>query len=148
MKKKNKIILTVIGVAGSLGAGYLLLMVMAAADLGYSIPPENHTSTTMYPLKTRILKYVKTHNALPSSLSVLPPLEGYINSTKDAWGNEIIYKVEGTTVKLISYGKDAKPGGVGDNLDVIGVFEAKNSFGEWADETSNWKVAPLTKVHE
>ena len=87
------------------------------------------------------------HNSLPPNFTVLPPLEGFINSTKDVWGNEIIYQVQGTTIKLISYGKDQKPGGVGENLDVIGIFEAKNGFGGWAGEgDNNWTVKPLANI--
>jgi hypothetical protein len=123
-------------------AAFAFLWLWAKADLG-NLPPENYTSTTMYPLKTRILRYTKKYNKLPASLADLPPLEGFINSTKDIWGNEIIYQFDGTTVKLTSYGKDRKPGGVGENLDVVGVFETKNSFGGWAGEDSDWKIKPL-----
>jgi hypothetical protein len=144
---KNKKIVTVavVGIA-IMAVTYGFLWLWAKADLG-NLPPENYTSTTMYPLKTRILRYAKNHNSLPPNLTVLPPLEGFINSTKDVWGNEIIYQVRGTTIKLISYGKDQKPGGVGKNLDVIGIFEAKSGFGGWAGEDdNNWTVKPLANI--
>lgn len=145
MTKTKKIVTVVAGIT-VMAAAYGFLWLWAKADLG-SLPPENYTSTTMYPLKTRILLYAKTHNSPPPNLTVLPPLEGFINSTKDVWGNEIIYQVQGTTIKLISYGKDQKPGGVGENLDVIGIFEAKNGFGGWAGESdNNWKVKPLANI--
>ena len=145
MTKTKKIVIVVAGIVVMAGA-YGFLWLWAKADLG-NLPPENYTSTTMYPLKTRILRYAKMHNSPPSNLTVLPPLEGFINSTKDVWGNEIIYQVQGTTIKLISYGKDQKPGGVGENLDVVGVFEAKNGFGGWAGEDDNiWKIKPLANI--
>jgi Type II secretion system (T2SS), protein G len=141
----NKKRLAVVFSAIVLLAGtYLLLNLCAKIDLG-ELPPENGTSTRMYPLKTRILRYAKKNNKLPSKLSDLPPLEGFSNFTKDYWGNDIIYQVNGSTVTLLSYGKDQKPGGAGDNLDVVGVFEAKNEFGQWVDENSAWKIMPLQK---
>lgn len=61
--------------------------------------------------------------------------------------SEIIYQIQGTTIILISYGKDQKPSGVGENLDVIGIFEAKSGFGGWAGEDdNNWKVTPLANI--
>jgi hypothetical protein len=49
---------------------------------------------------------------------------------------------------LLSYGKDQRQGGSGDDRDVIGVFDAKTVGGEWADATSDvsseWKVKPLS----
>lgn len=142
-KKRLTIFVSVIAVV--VATTYMFLWLWMKADLG-NLPPENFTSTTMYPLKTRILRYATEHNNLPPNLTVLPPLEGFINSTKDVWGNEIIYQVEGATIKLISYGKDQKPGGVGENLDVVGIFDAKNGFGEWAGENDNWKIQPLVSI--
>jgi Type II secretion system (T2SS), protein G len=102
----------------------------------------------MYPLKKRILRFAKTHDRIPKTLSELPPLEGFINRTTDVWGNELKFIVDGTTITLLSYGKDQKPGGSGDDRDVIGIFDAKTVDGKWADgtsdESSEWKVKPLS----
>jgi type II secretion system (T2SS) protein G len=128
--------------------GLCLLLVFAGGCYLDSLPPENHTSTAMYPLKKRILRFANTHDRPPHALSELPPLEGFTNRTTDVWGNEIKYIVDGTTITLLSYGKDQRPGGNGDARDVIGIFEAKNVDGKWADgtfdESSEWKVEPLS----
>lgn len=143
--KKRIMILGSVVIA--IGLGFLFLNLWARIDLG-NLPPENATSTTMSVLKTRILRYAKTNNRLPTKLSDLPALEGYVNSVTDAWGNEIQLQIDGTTVTLISYGKDQQPRGVGDNLDVIGVFETKSQSGfGWLDENTDWKVKPLTKIN-
>jgi hypothetical protein len=97
----------------------------------------------MYPLKIRILRYAKVNKSLPTKLSELPPLEGFRNSITDVWGTEIKYLIEGTAVTLISYGKDQKPGGVGDDLDVIGTFETRSPSGHWLDEETDWTIRPL-----
>ena len=76
------------------------------------------------------------------------PLLRPTNRTTDVWGNEIKLIVDGTTITLLSYGKDQKPGGSGDDRDVIGIFDAKTADGKWADgtsdESSEWKVKPLS----
>ena len=103
----------------------------------------------MYPLKRRILLFANSNDRLPQTLSELPPLEGFTNRTTDVWGNEIKFIIDGTTVTLLSYGKDRKSGGSGDDLDVIGSFDAKTIDGKWADGTSDvsseWKVKPLSE---
>ena len=111
----------------------LLVVVTSACYLG-KLPPEDYTATTMEPLKTRILRFAKANNRLPDALSDLPPLEGFTNKTTDVWGNEIRYGVSGSTITLISYGKDQKPGGSGDDRDVVGVFDSKSVDGKWVDE--------------
>lgn len=123
-------------------------MVFAAACDFNHLPPENTTSTNMYVIKRRVIRFASTHNRLPNQLSELPPVSDFVDTTNDVWGNEIQYIVNGTTVRLFSYGKDQKPDGSGDNLDVVGVFDAKNEGGEWKDESrtddnSDWEKIPL-----
>ena len=129
-------------------ASLCLLVVFAGGCHLGDLPPENYTSTTMYPLKRRILNYAKIYNRLPTTLSELPPLEGYTNQTTDVWGNEILLVIHKTSVTLVSYGKDQKPGGRGDDRDVIGIFEAKTPDGNWADgttdESAKWTLEPLS----
>jgi hypothetical protein len=128
-------------------ASLCLLLAFAGGCYLGNLPPENYTSSTMYPLKRRILRFANTNDRLPHLLSELPPLEGFTNRTTHVWGNEIKFIVDGTTITLLSYGKDQEPGGSGDDRDVIGIFDAKTVDGEWADGTSDessaWKVEPL-----
>src|SRR5947199_10387699 len=95
--KKTVIVSVILFTVALLASAWLLFLSFAAAEFGMRLPPENHTSTYMYPLKTRILRFAKMNNRLPSTLSELPPLDGFINRTTDIWGNEIKYTVDGTT---------------------------------------------------
>ena len=135
VKILGSVVLVVVG-------GYFVLAFLSKAFI-HHLPPENYTSTSMHPLKTRILKFANNNNRLPYNLEELPPLEGFTNRTADVWGNEIIMKNEGTKVVLISYGKDQAEGGAADDLDVIGVIETKNTDGSWSKEDANWLSRPL-----
>lgn len=99
----------------------------------------------MYVLKRRILIHAIENNELPLSLDDLKELEGFNNSTNDYWGNQVQYLLDGSTVTLRSNGKDKEPGGAGENLDIMGIFDAKNINGEWANSNNDveWKYRPL-----
>ena len=91
------------------------------------IPPVTFTRSKMLEVALRIREYVKTHQELPSDLYSLPFREGFDNRIKDAWGNEIKYSItEDNQVVLKSFGKDAKPGGQGENNDIILSFAPKS----------------------
>jgi hypothetical protein len=51
--------------------------------------------------------------------------------------------VEGDEVTLTSYGRDGRPGGTGEDADIVGVFRAKTADGRWADELGEWRVDPF-----
>ena len=147
MKYKKTVIASIVTCGFILlsGAGLLYLSYVAKATLNL-LPPENFTSTYMYPLTTRIIRFAKVNNRLPYNLSELPSLDDFTNKTTDVWGNEINYIVNGTTVTLLSYGKDQKSGGIGNDKDVIGIIETKTAEGIWVDEKDdwkNWKLRPL-----
>ncbi len=124
--------------------GFYVLHLWMKADLGVGmLPPENYTSTTMYPLKRRIHLYTEANNKLPSNLESLPLLKGFSDRIVDVWGNKIVLKIEGTEISLISYGKDQIPGGTGEDLDVIGIFDARINENTWANKDSPWIKKPL-----
>jgi hypothetical protein len=134
------IIKPIVFIALIIVSGYVFLMTPQSSQS----KPENYTSTCIYVLKRRILLYAKENNQLPKTLDELPLHDGFVNRTTDVWDNEIMMKNEGTTVSLISYGKDKKLGGVGDNRDVIGIFDTKTPFGAWANEDTFWEKKPLS----
>lgn len=47
------------------------------------------------------------------------PSEYYMGATKDGWGTPFRYWSDGTTYKLMSYGKDLQEGGVGFDADIV-----------------------------
>jgi hypothetical protein len=92
-----------------------------------TIPPLDLTMTRMALTEIRIKTYWKANGRLPESLSQLPIREGYDNSTMDGWARPIKYDVSGaTTVTLSSLGADGRPGGAGENKDIIVSFDVSS----------------------
>jgi len=142
---KKKIILFAITMVSVAALLYGLVYLLGVADLG-GHHPDSATSTTMYVLKRRILNYAKKNNKLPNSVEEIPFLKGFVNINTDYWGNKIELQIKNNTVTMISYGKDKMPGGSGDNLDIVGIFDAQTAGGAWADENDEgypaWKKVP------
>ena len=64
------------------------------------------------------------HHRLPTGLSELPPVGADRDgSLDDVWGRAILYGMNAhATVVLTSLGKDGKPGGEGEDADVLQAF--------------------------
>jgi hypothetical protein len=108
------------------------------------MPPKSRTAGAMTLCKRRILRYARAQGRLPLSLDVTSPIDGHDTSVKDAWGVVIEYEV-GTdgTVTLRSLGKDRRPGGTGDNQDLVGTFPSRQANGSWSDELVEWSKPPF-----
>ena len=127
--------------------GYFILVILSTGSHNL-LPPENHSATEMDGLERRIIRFARKNNRLPVDLENLPPLEGVTNRTTDFWGNPFKMTVDNDRVTLISYGKDNKPGGMGDYRDVIGIFKIKTRDGKWVkEEDFNWIKQPLSNKY-
>ena len=102
--------------------GFVLAIGALILSMINFISPSDLTKTTMLVIEARIQKYITQKGSLPDSLSDLPFIENKHNKITDGWGREIIYSVKNGQIKLISYGKDGKPGGKGRNADIIHSF--------------------------
>jgi hypothetical protein len=103
------------------------------------IPPRALTLTRMYVLKRRVLLYAQSHNELPQSLEVLPEMEGYDNSIRDAWNRNILFEVPASgAVTFRSLGRDGLNGGNGEDADIIKSFPVRNAQEKWSDEFVEW----------
>ena len=109
-----------------------------------SIPPHKITLTTMNILKERIMLYTEQEGKLPDDLSNLPKIPNKHNASRDAWGNEIIYKREDGNyeVVLISYGQDKKQGGIGRDTDLLGRFHPTDVQGNFLKGRVSWAQDP------
>ena len=126
----------------------LALLVIILSSFVCVIPPQSRTITLMEVLRRRVMLYAKLHDRLPGSLNELPPLPGYVNAIVDAWGREIVYKInQDGAVVLASYGKDGREGGDGQNRDMIGIFPTKKKDGRWEDDSCAWIKDPWFDVH-
>ena len=88
------------------------------------IPPDALTRTRMCGIEYRIRDYYAKERRLPENLSVLPELrdDNRDYSLADGWGRPIQYTIEGRTVSLLSWGKDGRPGGNGQDADITVTF--------------------------
>ena len=107
------------------------------------VPSAQMTALHIITCKQRIQEYAMEHNALPSSLNETKEIKGEYNSIKDAWGHPIIYSVDKDgIVTLTSLGKDNKPGGTGDNADIVGVYPSRQPNGRWSEMLDKWIKEP------
>ena len=136
--------------AGGIWLGFFAAFLIPAiyaiwAYVNEPIPPRNLTAARMFVVKRRIQIYAKDHNALPKTLTDLPPLPNAFDSlTADEWGREIDYKADPDgVVTLTSLGADKAEGGTGINKDMTAIFTARDSQGGWADPTTAWAKDPV-----
>jgi hypothetical protein len=106
------------------------------------VPPRSSTHGTLCVMKQRILRYARTHDALPESPHDLPEIPGKVNEVRDAWGRDIRMSLADGKATLTSLGRDGQPGGAGDDADMSGVFPLKDARGAWADEDVDWSQEP------
>jgi len=94
----------------------------------HEVPADALTRTRMRVTQRRILAYYASYSKTPSSLADLPAGDKSVdNNTADAWGRAIDYQVVGDSVALESLGRDGKPGGVGQDQDIVLVFSPAGS---------------------
>jgi hypothetical protein len=126
---------------------FIVVVVVCAAIIFLfvdAVPPSSKTFGAMHMCKRRILRYAAKYNRLPKTLQETQPIEGFDSSIKDAWGVLLDYSAEPNgLVKLVSLGKDRKPGGTGNNRDMIGTFQSKQPDGSWSNEFVDWKQDPF-----
>ena len=126
-----------------------LVLVAIAMLFVETAPPHSMTHLSMHMCKRRVLRYAQKHGKLPSALSETGEIEGFHASIKDGWGVVLDYSVDkNDIVTFRSLGKDNAPGGVGDNVDMIGIFPARKSDGSWSDEFVEWTQDPFDALRQ
>lgn len=96
----------------------------------------------MHVMKRRVIRFAKAHGHLPATVDELPEIQGYGNSVRDGWWRKITMSVDGNRVTFTSLGRDNKPGGAGEDADMIAVFDARREDGSWQDELAEWVRDP------
>ena len=77
------------------------------------------------------------------------PIEGYHSSLEDGWGVVLEYIPDANGyITFRSLGKDQKPGGTGDDSDMIGVYLSKQPTGHWSHEFVEWKQDPFYLIEK
>jgi len=94
----------------------------------------------MVVMRRRVMAYARENNALPQSLSQLPP-EGpeYDDRNYRRLGqNHPVCDRSSGVVTLTSCGHDGKPGGAGEDADIIRRFASRKPDASWADGYIEW----------
>jgi hypothetical protein len=90
------------------------------------ITPQNNTETGLTLTFDRIQTYWNRHGRVPKNPADLPDLPGRDCEMRDGWGREFHWKSDGKrTVWVWSLGRDGKPGGSGEDADLVITFEGK-----------------------
>jgi hypothetical protein len=117
----SKAVLVIIG-------GLVVIVWIAITFVAHEVPDDALTRNRMRVTQRRILAYYSSQGKPPSSLADLPAGEKNVdNNTKDAWGRAIDYEEVDGSVVLESLGRDGKPGGAGQDQDIILVFNPADS---------------------
>jgi hypothetical protein len=102
--------------------GILVVVLMLFSAIN-RITPATHTRSRMLGIETRIRQhFTEWEEGDPICLTELPDVPGKNNAITDGWGNPIVVCVQGSTITLISYGNDGKPGGSGERADISHGF--------------------------
>lgn len=89
-----------------------------------TVPAGTLTVMRMNLIKDRLLLTYEKDRKIPDRLGSLVKVYGRDNQIVDAWGNEIALRIDSANVAtLSSYGRDGRPGGVGEDADVAVVFK-------------------------
>lgn len=126
---KSRMAIAVLTASAAMLMGYVI-----SESLVTRIPPRSATHGTIWVMKHRILRYAKLHDSLPTSINDLPEIPEKLNRVQDAWGRDILMSFADAKATLTSLGRDGKPGGIGEDADVTGVFPLKDENGAWAKE--------------
>jgi hypothetical protein len=113
------------------------------------IPPHSMTHMSMSMCKRRILRYAQKHGELPAALTETEEIEGFHASITDGWGVVLQYSADANDIVTFrSLGKDRAPGGVGDNVDMIGIFPARKADVSWSGEFVPWTQDPFDTLRQ
>ncbi len=121
------------------GFGLAVLVFALLCACVCEVPRSSLTVARMHVLKRRVMRHVNAQGRLPCNLRELPGLPGFDNSIKDGWAQEFIYNADSQGCVTLSSRNAAKAiKGKFKPAEVIGVFNARNSIGNWNDEFTPW----------
>jgi len=99
------------------------LCVFVLTFLVERIPAPDMTRSRIGGFEYRLHDYYAVNHRLPASLSDIPVEANKDNEVVDGWGRPIQYSSNGTTVTLLSLGKDGRRGGTGEDADIVDTFD-------------------------
>lgn len=126
-------------VAFLLPASVLSMIQTAVLHTRETIPRSAMTHHVLHATARRIQEYMKQHRQTPPDLSVLPVEDGRANSAVDGWGHDLQYSVDRDgVITLTSFGADGRPGGNGQNEDIVVRYRTRNADGTLNVDDELW----------
>ena len=117
------------------------------------ISPESETYTSVTLIRNAINEFVAAYGRAPVDLQELARFNPSVTTWKDGWRNPLIYRVDNSGVaSLSSLGRDNRPGGAGQDADLLWSFALKDSVGKWRGTNQNnggfddWLANPFRPV--
>jgi hypothetical protein len=136
-KGKMRIVLAVLALL--LPASGLSLFQSAVAYIRFTTPPRMATIHVIRGTAQRIQKYIKVHRQAPPSLSVLAVDSEFPTAMVDGWGHDLQYSVDREgIITLTSFGADGKPGGKGQDADIVVRYRTRNADGTLNVDDESW----------
>jgi hypothetical protein len=106
------------------------------------VPPRSHTNAAMKELKARLLEDAASRGAMVAGLADLSGYEPDAFPFVDGWQEPIGFAIEGDRVVLQSLGGDMEAGGLGQDLDMVGIFPLHGPDGAWSAPDVRWLIDP------
>jgi hypothetical protein len=136
-KGKTRIVVAVLALL--FPATMLSMFQTAIAAARFTAGPQIQTRQNMYSTLARIQEYMQVHRHAPPSLSAIPIEKDLEVTTKDAWNRPIQYSVDrDAVITLASFGADGKPGGHGENADIVMRYRTRNADGSLNVDDKDW----------
>jgi len=102
------------------------------------ITPVESTVSAITANFVRIGLFAEKHKKMPVSLEELPNREGYDERITDGWNRPLKYVIDSNgIVTITSFGRDGKPGGVGEDADISKSYRSRRPDG------SLWAASPM-----
>ncbi len=127
-------------VAVGIASILIFIELMGFRDL---VPPRSQTRAAMKELKAALLSHAAENGALPASLEQLRDFAATEHPFVDGWQIPIAFRVEGDRVLFQSLGGDEHVGGLGQDMDLVGVFALHDAQGAWSAPDVPWLVDPV-----
>ncbi len=112
-----------------------------------TISPEDLTATSVIVVRNAINNFIADNGRAPSNMVEIARYRPVDTVWNDGWGRPLLYQVNSLGVaSLTSLGKDGRPGGAGQDADMVWTFALKDSSGDWIG--TNWQRGSLEWLSE
>ncbi len=121
----------------------LLLASLILAGCNYdTMTREEATDASVTVVRNAINAFVADNGRAPSNMVEIARYRPVDKAWNDAWGRPLLYQVNTSGgASLTSLGKDGRPGGLGQDTDLIWTFALKDRSGNWIG--TNWQNGSL-----